>query len=441
MSTPAEPQAKPGLFYGWYVVAGTFVLLTVTCGLGFYNLTLFLKAFIAQEGFSVADTSYANAAFFLSSGIASFAVAPLIDRYDPRYTIMGGIATCSVSILLAGHVSEVWELYGFYILFGIGNAAATMVPATTLVARWFVRQRARALAYASTGLSMGAIAVVPISAPLIESLGIAGASPYMAAAIVLIPLPICLFVLRPSPASMGLAPDGDEPKRGADGAILPPDGVGYGEAIRSRFFIGLTVAYCFSMMAQVATLIHQFRLVAVRTDDVILTVPALGVEADAYEIAAFAVSITAVASITGRLVGGYILARVPSRTYLLCLFVLQAAAFLSLAFAYTVPTLYAASFMFGLTVGNLQMMQPLMIAEAFGLKAYARITSTTQMIVTCANAAGPALLGGLYELAGGYNIPYLLLLLCPFVAFLAVIAGGPVSAPMRHSHLCPEPAD
>ena len=51
-----------------------------------------------------------------------------------------------------------------------------------------------------------------------------------------------------------------------------------------------------------------------------------------------------------------------------------------------------ASVMFGATVGNMQMMQLLIMAEARP-QGYARILSVSQMVTTCANAAGPALLG------------------------------------------------
>jgi MFS family permease len=175
-----------------------------------------------------------------------------------------------------------------------------------------------------------------------------------------------------------------------------------------------TTAYVFSMMAQVGSLAHQFRLVAGRSGD--------------DHTAALAVSVMAAASIAGRLVGGTVLSRVSSKRYLQCVFILQATSFFAFAYAEGVMALLIVSVMFGATVGNLQMMQPLMMAEAFGLKAYARILSLAQMITTCANAAGPALIGYAYAQTGSYHMPYLMIGIASIIGIGCLTAAGPVRA-------------
>lgn len=412
------PGPRPGIFYGWYVVGAVFVTQTVGCGLLFYNLSILLKAFVAEGPFSVGTTSAATAMFFLSSGVTGLGVGWLLDRYDPRFVMTGGSLLAAATLASAGHVSELWQLYLFYILFGMGNAALVVIPGMTIVARWFTRQRSKAIAYASTGLSLGGIVFTPLSASLIENLGLGGAAYWLSFILLIGILPVSWFFLRPSPESMGLAPDGDPPRLRADGSVEPPDGVDYADAIRSRFFILCTTAYVFSMMAQVGTLAHQFRLVSLRAQD--------------DSIAAYAISIMAASSIAGRLVGGSLLQRISSRAYLMGIFCIQAVAFCSFAFAHSNWQLFIVSSLFGATVGNLQMMQPLLIAEAFGLKAYARVLSLAQMITTCANAAGPALLGFLYETTtGGYQTAFLVITVSPILGFLSLWAAGPVSEPLK----------
>jgi MFS family permease len=413
-SPDQEDRPKGGLFYGWYIVATVFFMQTVSCGLIFYNLSIFLKAFVSQNGFAVSAVSAATASFFFAGGVAGLGVGWLMDRYDPRIIITFGAFCAAAALASAGHVHELWQLYAFYILFGIGNAAVAVIPGTTIVARWFNRQRSRAIAYASTGLSLGGIIFTPISVTLIQKIGLGEASYWLALVLVLGTVPICWLFLKPDPASMGLAPDGDAPALDADGRMLAPDGISFHDAIRSRFFVLFTTAYVFSMMAQVGSLAHQFRLVSTRTGD--------------DHIAAWAVSVMAAASITGRLVGGSVLSRVSSKRYLQGVFVLQALSFTLFAFAEGVTALMIVSAMFGATVGNMQMMQPLIMAEAFGLKAYARILSLAQMITTCANAAGPALIGFIYESAGGYKPAYLLIAGSSVIGIMALTAAGPVRA-------------
>ena len=410
---PRAPTRGP-IFYGWYIVGTVFVIHTVSCGLIFYNLSIFLKAFVAEGGFSVSATSNATALFFISSGFAGLAVGWMLDRFDPRWVVTFGAFLSAGVLASAGHVGEMWQLYAFYVLFGIGNAAVAVIPGMTIVARWFTRQRSKAIAYASTGLSLGGIVFTPLSATLIERYGLGEAAYWLALALVLGVVPIALIMLRRSPEAIGLSPDGDPPQRHADGSLMPPDGIAFNEAIRSRFFILCTAAFVFSMMAQVGSLAHQFRLVSTRTGD--------------DHIAALAVSIMAASSIAGRLIGGSLLSRISSKRYLYCIYVLQGTAFCSFAFAGSTTALFITSVMFGATVGNMQMMQPLIMAEAFGLKAYARILSVAQMITTCANAAGPALLGFLYATAGGYQTAYLAITASSVMGFACLYAAGPVRA-------------
>src|SRR5690606_38824212 len=117
-----------------------------------------------------------------------------------------------------------------------GYAGAALIPGTTLVARWFARRRSVALSIASTGLSLGGILLTPGAANLIDSLGLQGPTPWLAAGFVVGIVPIAWFLIRPSPHAMGVGADGDPIQRDASGAPIPADGIDFNTAIRSRFF-------------------------------------------------------------------------------------------------------------------------------------------------------------------------------------------------------------
>ncbi|MFN4230526.1 MFS transporter [Parvibaculum sp.] len=403
-----------GLFYGWIVVGAVFVVMTVTAGLGFYNLSVYLKAFIAERGFSVSATSGATACFFVASGFAGLGVACLIERYDPRWVISAGALLSALATLGAGYVEELWQLYAFYILFGVGYAGAALIPGTTLVARWFVRRRSIALSVASTGLSFGGILLTPVAAAMIEEMGLGGASPWLASIFVLGVVPVSWLLIRPSPHALGLGPDGDPIIRDESGAPLPVDGIDFDNAIRSRFFVLTTIAFIFAMMAQVGVIAHLFRLVATRSES--------------NDTAALAVAVMATASIVGRLLGGWGLAYMSSRLFVQALTLVQGAALVLYSLIDSSFALIATTILFGVTVGNLLMMQPLLIAEAFGLKAYGRIYSFNQLFMTLGVATGPAAIGFLYEWLGGYDVAFLVMAAASGLAFLLVILGGPVRA-------------
>lgn len=421
-TSPTSPRsgARPKIFYGWYIVAAAFVVMTVSAGFGFYNLSVYLKAFVAEQGFSVGYTSGATAAFFISSGVAGIGIGHLIERYDPRWTIVTGSLLCAFVMAFAGAVEELWQLYLFYILFGAGYSASALLPCTTLVARWFERKRSVALSVASTGLSLGGILLTPLSAELIENLGLGGAGPILGAGMFLGIAPISLLLFRANPASMGLKPDGGniDPEE-ADDEPDGPAGVPYEVATRSRFFIGATVAFMTSMMAQVGAIAHQFSLVAGRSGD--------------DDIAAAAVATMASFSIAGRLIGGWVLPKISSRGFMVGLMLGQALALSLYAFAATPTTMLIVAAMFGATVGNLLMMQPLLVAEAFGTLAYARIYATSQFLTTFGVASGPAIFGLVFEAAGGYAGSYICGAIASLIGLVAILLAGPVDALSKES--------
>ncbi len=399
-------------YYGWWVVAAVFVIMATTAGIGFYNLSVMLGAF-SETRFDVSEVSGATATFFLASGFAGVAVGRLIEVYDARYVVAISGTLSALVFAFVGSITEVWQLYLFYAVFGVLYAGCALVPATTLVARWFSRRRAVALSVASTGLSVGGIMFAPLSAWIIQTQGLSIAGYWMSVLFFIGVVPAALFVLRPSPQSMGLRIDGDPPL--ADGESEgPPDGIAMALAIRSRFFVGVTVAYVFAMMAQVGALSHQFRLVSLREDAA---------------IAALAVSVLAASSIVGRLAGGVALSRLPIRTFTLVFMGLQACGLAAFAFADGTVTLMAASALFGVTVGNILMLQPLLLGEAFGLRDYGRIFSLSQMCGTFGVAGGPAVVGIVYDMAGGYTAAYLTVACASLLALAVFALSGPVRPP------------
>ena len=83
---------KSRVFFGWWVVAGVFVGMATSSGLGFYNIAVILEALTEERDFTVAEVSATVAFFFVVSGVAGLWVARLIDRHDPRWTIVSGCA-------------------------------------------------------------------------------------------------------------------------------------------------------------------------------------------------------------------------------------------------------------------------------------------------------------------------------------------------------------
>ncbi len=395
------------IFYGWRIVAAVCLITTITSGLIFYNLSVLLNAFVAERGFPVSLTSAATAVCFISGGVSGLLVGRLVDRFDPRATIVASALLGSICLLSVGYLYETWQLFLFNILFGFSYGGTGLVPLTTLITRWFNAKRSLALSIASTGLSLGGILITPVVALSIERGGLSSVGPWMAVVFLLGIIPVTLLVMRPSPASMGLEPDGAAKPSAAE-AERSANPAGYAEARRSGFFYAVSIAYLFLFGAQVAAIAHLYRLANVR---------------DSTETAALALAFLAFASIAGRLSGGWIVLWIRVRSFALQLMAVQGAALMVLAFANHRAAILAAVVLFGVTIGNSLMMHPLLLAEKFGTREYGRIYSISQFITMAGVAGGPLLIGIGYDWSGSYEIPFVVASLVTFVGFFVLLFG------------------
>jgi MFS family permease len=75
------------------------------------------------------------------------------------------------------------------------------------------------------------------------------------------------------------------------------------------------------------------------------------------------------------------------------------------------------------------MLQPLLIAERFGVVDYPRIFSRIQFLSILGTAGGPLLLGWLFDNAGGYTTSYLVAAACSVAGSLVLATGGPATVP------------
>ena len=182
--------------------------------------------------------------------------------------------------------------------------------------------------------------------------------------------------------------------------------------MRTRFFVCATAAYVLLMGAQVGGIQQLVKLVEDRTDS---------------RTAAVATTALAGMSVVARLAGGRIVSRLPIIGFTVALAVGQGASLVAIGFAESTATILLAIILFGATVGNLLMLQPLIVAERFGVLDYPRIFSRNQFITMVGTAGGPLLLGWLYDNAGGYRTSYIVAGACSFTGSLVLASGGPAT--------------
>lgn len=409
-AVPAAPRTvpEPG-FDGWRVVAAVFLLFVTSAGLGFYGLAIYLEAITDERGFSTSSVSLATSMFFLIAALVGRLMAGPVERGHTRKLVTVGGVLSGLSLIALGRVEEVWQLYLVYVVFAVGFALAGIIPGTTLVTRWFHVRRSLALAVASTGLSVGGLTLTQLASWLIEREGMAGATPWLGGLFAVLVALSAMFMWS-DPESRGQLPDGALRPETTDRPAVAP-GASYEDAVSTRFFWTTTVGFFFAMSAQVGSIAHIANL---GTDRVDRTTGALAVLA------------LALASVVFRLLGGLAASRMPLASLTIGFALAQGVSQAMLAEGGSRGALLLAAFLMGATVGNLLMLQALLVAEAFGVRAYARIFSLNQLIITVGVATGPFLLGALED-AYSYRASFWVAGSLSVLSALVFAAGGSVA--------------
>ncbi|MEM9656466.1 MAG: MFS transporter [Actinomycetota bacterium] len=431
---PADENGGSGLFYGWILVAAVFIILCITSGVGFYNASVILSAATRELDASVGAVSGATGLFFAIGGLTGFVFAKRLESVDVRWFFVAGGLVGSAALLGLRWVTSIPALYVFFAVFGVSFGLAGLVPATTLITRWFDRRRSVALSVASTGLSMGGIVVTPFSDWLIDQRTLSGAAPYLAAMWAVGIIPMAVLFIRSYPSDQGLRPDGDPPPADTATDTAPTDtaatdtaatdtatgtstpseavpGLAFARARATRFFIALCLAYAVIFFGQVGGIAQLFNMILERTDA---------------PTARTALATMAGSSVVFRLLGGAAVLRLPTQSFSAALAVAQAGALSLLAVTNSSTGLILSAAFFGCSIGNLLMLQPLLLAEAFGVANYGRIYSFNQLFGTIGLAAGPLALGLIHDVSD-YRAAFFAAAAASFVGCLAIVAAGPIT--------------
>ena len=399
-------------FLGWRVVTGCFIVLMTSSGLGFYGLAVYLNALSNERGWEVSAISLATTWFFFVGGFVGLWAARLIARHDVRLVVAAGGVIGGVALAALGQVTEQWQLFAVYGVFAVGFALAGLVPMTTVVTRWFHVRRSVALSIASTGLSAGGIVITPAAKWLLDRQGLESGTPWLGLVYVLGTVPIVFWLVTPNPEPTGWLPDGVRVNPKVAAPVIT--GTPYREAVKSRFFILITIGYVLALGSQVGGIQQLVKLVEERTTA---------------DTAALATLVLAATSVIARLIGGRVVASTPMVPFTAALAALQMVALVSLGFAENASMIFGSIVLFGATIGNILMLQPLLIAERFGVRDYPKIYSRAQLYALVGTAGGPLLLGWLHDASDGYRASYIAAGCCSVVGAAVILMSGSSTAP------------
>ena len=125
------------IFYGWWIVAGSWVIQGVQATLLFLSFGAYLAQLQATFGWSKTALSGAFSLGRVESGLLGPLQGWSVDKFGPRINIQIGTVMFGGGFILLSRVNALWQFYVVFLVVAIGASFAGFLTLQTAIANWF----------------------------------------------------------------------------------------------------------------------------------------------------------------------------------------------------------------------------------------------------------------------------------------------------------------
>ena len=380
-------------FYGWYVALACGVGLG--CGIASVltsTFQVFLAPLQAEFGWTRPQLFLAlTVTLLVVTGLAPFFGA-LVDRLGARRLILIGLLLeAAVFASFALQSASLATLYLRYVALAALAMGTTHVGFARIITVWFDRQRGLALGIMLAGLGVGNTIWPILTQWGIDRWGWRSAYLLIAGTIVTVGFGTVALVVRESPQSMGLQPDGQPAQAGAAPSQRADFGMTRREATRTSTYWLMLAAFLFIGMSVSSVQAHM--------------IPLLRSHGVSASLAAKVLSMLGGAVVLGRLAAGWLMDRFFAPRVAMAFLVGPIAATALLAAGVTGPWAFLAGMMTGLAVGAEMDVTTYLASRYFGVRHFSAIFAFFYAAYTLGAAFGPLGTAIAVDKTGGYTGP------------------------------------
>lgn len=388
--TIAAPAVEGRLFYGWRVVAAAALgMMLGSTALPQFTLGVMFDPLANEFGWSRTALTSVFAVFVLSGVVMAPIAGSVVDRYGARRLIVGScLAMSAVFFALSMLPNSIAALRIAYMLIAVLGAGTSSIVYTRLIAVWFTRRRGLTLGLALTGPGLANALLPFFVSVVIEQVGWRQAYVVLAM-LVLVALPLALFVLRDTPQSMGLLPDGDTGPSADEIAGMPIGGDTLRQAAGQRSFQLIAVSF---FLLGIGLLPIGVLMVPIMTDS--------GFEP---RVAALVAGTAGTFTIIGRFFMAFLLDRVFAPPIAGLILFATAAAVAAIGSEPPLALAFVGAAMVGIAAGAEIDLLAYCTARYFGLAHFGRIYGILFSCFTLGGAIGAIGQGVLFDAAGDYG--------------------------------------
>ena len=406
---PAGPRSRfrrPKIYYGWYIVVITGVVMTLATVPMFHAMTLWAVALENQFGWKRGALSMALTLTRVEGGLMGPIEGYLTDKLGGRKMVFIGFIILGIGFLAFSQIgASFWPvspLYTFYFAFmvmALGQGMGSWVPMMTTINNWFSRRMASAMGWANWISRGGALIVVPlIGVGIASPIGWQGTSLVIGLIVLAAALPLSL-VIRNQPEDMGLRVEGEEEApagRSRGGQRTPPQAQGLTaqQAVRTAAFWLIAVGHGLTSMIILAIFTHLGLFLA---------------DAGYGQHTAWVVTTYTFVAMWAQLIGGYVGDRFPKNVGIFVFTTIQAGAVVLLTFSTNLWMFYAFAVTFGFGFGGRNPLTTSIRGEYFGRGNFGKILGISTIPMNILLLAASPFAGYMYDWQQSYTVAFLVL--------------------------------
>ena len=404
-----NPEKKESA-YKWVIAAISFLMVATSLGFCSGNKSLYLKAItealgIERRYFSISDTFR-----YLTTAVLNLFFGVQIAKMGPKKMILSGFAALIVSCLLYSFGTNVWVFYLAGIFLGVGIAWCTTTVVGFVIGKWFTEHLGTVMGIVMAANGLGVAVAAQIISPLIDSGPFGYRKAYWVTAAILggVALLALLFFR-------------DEPKDYAGDAALPTgkkkqpkrarkwDGIPYDEAKKEPYFWIMAVCvFLIGISVQAAS------------GHTVAHLKDIGLEPG------FVTNVWSFHGLTlacAKVLAGYCFDRYGLKITLLICEIIGAVSIFLLAISTAATPVLAAvgatAISFALPLESI--MLPLIAADMFGEKSYAKIMDMVVAFSTAGHAIGAPLTDLMFDTSPDHSYKTIFIIYAVLLAVIAVV--------------------
>ena len=380
------------IYRGWYIIGVSALSIGAVLGTVQFAFGFFIKPLEEEFGWTRTQVNVS-----LSIGVVTSFLSPvvgnLMDRFGAKWTMTVSILLVASAFILRSIMTELWQFYLFSGIMFAGTPGATMMPAGRLVLTWFPKARGRMMGIVTSGNNIGSGLAVPIIAGLIGFVGWRWTWGLMGIALIGMAM-LALLIIRDNSEDVAQ----EQSKRWAP-SNRPGDsdtdlngGMTVSTAVRTSTFWFLVIGMT----------LQQF----VRTGVVSQMVPHLEQVGFSGAVAATMMIVLAIFAASSKLIFGRLSESITARVSFIVIMILQGVGLSVLLVSGGSAITWGAIVVFGLGMGGVGALTPLVIFDMFGLKQFGSIMGLTRMSIAIPIFLGPIMAGLIFDSMGKYDLMF-----------------------------------